>query len=140
MNMATALLRAPRLLARRDLTVRQAVALAVLSLIAVTGLDLIDGRLGLAFSIGFVLIVATVPVAVRPDGFFAAGMLPPVLFGVAILAVSTFFGSALVLDGTPEDVGVFGRTVSGTIAFGVPLLIGYALALGIITLRILRAP
>jgi len=140
MTMAAGLLHAPRLLARHDLNIRQAAALAAASLGAVTGLDLIDGRLGLAFSTGFVLIVATVPVAVRRDGFFAAGMLPPVLFGVAILIVSAFAGSALVLEGTPEHVGLFGRALSGAIAFGVPLLIGYALALGVIALRVLRAP
>ena len=140
MTMASALLRAPRRLAGHDLTARQAVMLAVVALVVVTALDLTDHRLGLPFSLGFVLVVATVPIAVRADGFFVAGVLPPVLFAVAMLAVSAFFGSALVLDGTPEHVGILGRALSGTIAFGVPLLIGHALALVVIVLRVLRAP
>ncbi|MBM9465070.1 hypothetical protein JL108_16600 [Aeromicrobium sp. YIM 150415] len=140
MTMASALLRAPRTLAGHDLTARQAVVLAVIALTVIISLDLLDHRLGLPFSLGFVLVVATLPLAVRPDALFAAGVAPPVLFAAAMLLVSAFFGSALVLDGTPDDVGILGRALSGTIAFGVPLLIGHALALGVIVARIVNSP
>lgn len=136
--MASALWRAPQNLASRDLTARQALTLASVAMVVVTGLDLTDGHLGTAFAIGFVLVVATVPLAVRADSFFAAGIFPPVLFAALILAVSAFFGSALVIEGLPSSVGVLGRALSGTIEFGVPLLVGYALALGVIVMRILR--
>ncbi|WP_366077338.1 DUF6542 domain-containing protein [uncultured Aeromicrobium sp.] len=138
--MPSALWRAPRTLASRDLTARQAVVLAVTALLLITALDLIDGRLGLAFSVGFVLVVTTVPVAVRPDAFFTAGILPPLLFVAVIFIVAAFFESALVIEGLPASAGVLGRTLSGTIEFGVPLLIGHALALGAIAVRILKEP
>ncbi|WP_166375986.1 DUF6542 domain-containing protein [Aeromicrobium phragmitis] len=138
--MSSALWRAPRNLASHDLTARQAVVLAVAAMLVVTALDLADGRLGLAFSVGFVLVVATVPVAVRSDAFFTAGVFPPLLFVAVMLAVSAFFDSALVIEGLPASAGVLGRTLSGTIEFGVPLLIGHALALGAIVVRVLREP
>ncbi|MFD1860733.1 hypothetical protein EHW97_11355 [Aeromicrobium camelliae] len=138
--MASALWRAPRNLASHDLTARQAVVLAALAMLIVTALDLIDGRLGVAFGVGFVLVVATVPLAVRSDAFFTAGVFPPLLFAAIILAVAAFFGSALVIEGLPDSAGVLGRALSGTIAFGVPLLVGHALALAVIVVRILKEP
>ncbi|MCD9153698.1 DUF6542 domain-containing protein [Aeromicrobium duanguangcaii] len=132
-----ALARTPAAAARYDLTPRAAVVCSVLGLAAVTGLDLLDGRLGPAFSVAFVLVVVSAATAVQERGFFTVGILPPVLLVGALLVVALLAPDAIVITGLPEGTGVFGRTLSATIAHGVPLLIGHAVAIAVIVGRIL---
>ncbi len=134
-----ALARTPAAAARYDLTPRATVVCAVLGLAAVTSLDLIDGQLGVAFSVGFVLVVLSAATAVQERGFFTVGVLPPVLLVGAMLAIAWAAPTAIEIPKLPDTAGVFGLTLTATIAHGVPLLIGHALALGVIVARILSA-
>ena len=134
-----ALARTPAAAARYDLTPRAAVVCAVLTLAAVTGLDLIDGQLGLAFSVGFVLVVLSAATAVDERGLFTTGLLPPVLLVGTLLVVSAVAPQAIVIPGLPESAGLFGRTLSATIDHGVTLFIGHGLAMAMIVGRIATA-
>lgn len=131
-----ALARTPAVASRYDLTPRATVACSALTLAAVTGLDLIDGRLGVAFAIGFVLVVLTAATAVQERGLFTVGVMPPVLLVASLLLLAWQVPEAIVVEGLPADTGLFGRTLTATIAHGVPLLIGHALALAVIVARI----
>lgn len=134
-----ALARTPVAAARFDLTPRGAVVCSVLALAAVTWLDLLDGRLGVAYAVGFILVVVTAATAVREDGLFTTGVLPPVLLVGSLLLVVLASPDAIVIENLPESAGVFSRTLSATIAHGVPLLIGHALAMAVIIGRVLTA-
>lgn len=127
----------PTALAHRDLSARQAIIAACLAMAAVTALNLATGPLDLLFSIGFILVVITVPMAVDIDGLFPAGVLPPLLLLGSLLAVCFVEPSAIQVDGMAKDAGTIARLIAGTIDHGVTLLIGHGLALGIIALRIL---
>jgi hypothetical protein len=135
--MSQAVSRTPAAMARRDLSARQAIVAACLSMAAVIGLDLMDGRLGPLFSVGFVLIAATVPLAVDVRSLFPAGVLPPALLIGSLLVVCLFASSAIQVDGLAKDVGLVGRVIAAVIDRGMTLVIGHGLALGIIALRIL---
>lgn len=101
------------------------------------GLDLMDGRLGLLFSVGFVLISVTVPLAVDVRSLFPAGVLPPALLIGSLLLVCMFASSAIQVDGLAKDAGVVARLIAAVIDRGLTLVVGHGLALGIIALRIL---
>jgi hypothetical protein len=136
-GMSQAVSRTPAAMARRDPTARQAISAACLAMAVVTGLDLADGRLGPLFSIGFVLVAVTVPVAVDVRSLFPAGVLPPALLLGALLAVCLVAPSAIQVDGLAKDAGTIARFIAGVIDRGLTLVIGHGLALGIIALRIL---
>ncbi len=130
----------PTNLARTDLSARQMAWLSCLALAVVTGLDLLDGRLGVLFSVGFVLVSATMPLAVDVRQLLPSGVLPPVLLVVSIGVVCLVAPDAVVVDGMPGDVGWAGRTLAGTVDRGVTLLIGHGLALVAVVTRILTDP
>lgn len=134
-----ALARTPAVAARYDLTPRATVVCSVAVLSAVTCLDLLDDRLGLAFAVGFVLVVVSAATAVQERGLFTTGVMPPVLLVAALFVVAATRPDAIVIDGLPETAGVFGLTLSATIAHGVPLLVGHAGAMAVIVWRILTA-
>lgn len=119
----------------RDLDARQALVAAVVALGLVAALDLADGHLGFAFSLGFVLIVMTVPLAVDPRGLVLSGFLPPALMLAALLVIAAFFGDALHIEGLPESANVFGRWLASIIDRGVTLLVGSVLAIAAIGVR-----
>src|SRR5688572_27119617 len=83
-GMSSMTARSPGALVRRDLTAPGAVTLAVISLTAVTALDLADGRLGILFSVGFVLAVVTAPLSVGVRSLLTTGVMPPILLIVAL--------------------------------------------------------
>lgn len=131
----------PAGLAQRDLGPRGAIVLGAAALAVLTCLDLAtDGRLGIVFSVGFVLVVATVPLAVDARSLLPAGVLPPVLLTVAVGAVVLVSPGAVPVEGLPPDTGWFGRTLTGTIDRGVTLLVGHGLAIVGIVARILTDP
>ena len=130
----------PARMTRRDLSARQAIVASCLAMAAIVLLDLADGRLGLLYSIGFVLIVITVPLAVDVRGLFPAGVFPPVLLIGSLLLVCLFEPAAIRVAGMADDPGTFARLIAATIDHGVTLVIGHGLALGIIALRIISAP
>lgn len=135
-----AVARTPAVAARYDLTPRSVVLCAVVALALVTALDLIDGTLGLAFSVAFVLVSVSAATAVDHRGLFTAGVLPPALMVGALLVVAFVAPEAIVVANLPDSAGIFGRTLAGTIAHGVPLLVGHALALAAIVARVVSFP
>ena len=135
--MSQAVSRTPAAMARRDPSARQAIVAACLSMAVVIALDLVDGRLGLLFSVGFVLIAVTVPLAVDVRSLFPAGVLPPALLIGSLLLVCMFAGSAIHVDGLAKDASLVGRFIATVIDHGLTLVVGHGLALGIIALRIL---
>lgn len=140
MTMSQAVSRTPAELARRDLSARQAILAACVALTAIVVLDLIDGRLGAAYSVGFVLVVVTVPLSVDVRHLFPAGVLPPVLLLASLLAIAILEPSAIRVDGLAEDASLVARLIAGVIDHGMTLVIGHGLALGLIVLRIISAP
>jgi hypothetical protein len=127
-------------LARYDLSAQQAVAVACLSLAAVTALDLADGRLGFLFSLGFVLAVITAPLCVDVRSLLITGVMPPVLLIVSLWAIALFFPDAIVVDGLPADAGALTRTIAGVIDHGITLVVGHVLAMVGIVARVATAP
>lgn len=132
--------RTPSAMARRDLGARQAIIAACLAMAVVTGLDLADGSLGPLFSLGFILIAVTVPLAVDVRSLFPTGVLPPALLIGSLLLVCMFASSAIQVDGLAKDAGLVARLIAAVIDRGLTLVIGFGLALGIIALRILTDP
>ncbi|MFI5427495.1 DUF6542 domain-containing protein [Aeromicrobium sp. UC242_57] len=124
-------------MARRDLSVRQAIVAACVAMAVVTGIDLADGRLDLLFSVGFVLIVITVPMSVDVRSLFPTGVFPPVLLIVTLLAVCIIAPSAIQVDGMAKDAGTIARLIAATIDHGLTLLVGHGIALILIAWRIL---
>jgi hypothetical protein len=135
--MSQAVSRTPAALARRDPSARQAITAACLAMALVIGLDLVDGRLGLLFSVGFVLIAITVPLAVDVRSLLPAGVLPPALLIGSLLLVCVFVSSAIHVDGLARDASVVARLIAAVIDHGMTLAVGHGIALGIIALRIL---
>ena len=131
-----ALVRTPATAARYDLTSRAAVLCSVLALAAITGLDLIDGQLGVVFAVGFVLVVITAAAAVQENGLFVVGVMPPFLLVGMLLAVAVIAPESIVIAGLPETAGPLGITLAAAIDYAVTLLIGYTIALVIIVARI----
>ena len=123
--------------ARRDMTARQAIVAACVAMTAIVLLDLVDGRLDLLYSVGFVLIAVTAPMAVGVRNLFPTGVLPPVLFVISLLLVCLFEPSAIRVEGMAPDAGTFARLIAATLDHGMTLFAGCGLALGLIALRIL---
>ncbi|MEO6606725.1 MAG: DUF6542 domain-containing protein [Aeromicrobium sp.] len=127
--------------ARHDLNARQAIVYACVAMATLTGLDLIeDGRLGFIFSLGFVLIVVTVALSVDLESLFQAGVFPPVLLIGTLGVVAMFWSDAIQVNGMAKDAGYVARLIATTIDHGKTLVLGHALALGLIVLRIMTAP
>ena len=135
--MTQAVRTSPPRTARRDLTARQAVVAACLAMTAIALLALLDSRLDLLYSVGFVLIVVTAPLAVGVRQMFATGVLPSVLLIASLLLVCLFHPSAIRVEGMDPGAGTAARLIAATLDHGLTLVIGQLLALGVITLRIL---
>lgn len=137
MTMERTALRPGRQLASHDLTVRGTIVLGCLAMAAVTGLDLVNGELGFPFSLGFVLIVVTLPLAIDVRDLFPAGVLPPILLLGTLLAVCIARPEAIVVDGLAADAGLLARYIAAVIDHGLTLTIGHALAIAVIVWRII---
>lgn len=130
--------RTPAGLAAQDLTTRGMVTLAVVTMAGITALDLIDGRIGVIFSLGFVLVVVTTAMAVDVRELFPAGVLPPVLLFATLLLLSIGFASAVAVEGADADAGLITRFLGAVIDHGLTLVVGHGLAIAVIVWRILR--
>jgi hypothetical protein len=108
------------------------VRMAALAVLSATALDLLVGsRLGLLFDVVLVLVCLVSALLVRPRDFFTVGVLPPLLLGVTVVAL-TFVDRAAVAradDAVPQAI------VSGLAHHAVALSVGYALTLLVIALR-----
>ena len=141
MNMSMTQSRTPAALSRHDLGARQAITFACTAMAAVSVLDVIgDGKLGLLFSIGFILIAVTTPLSVDVRSLFAPGILPPLLMIASMLAFAIFHPSAIPADGLASDAGTMQRFLAGIIDQATALVVGHLLALGVIALRIITDP
>ena len=124
MNMSMTSTRSPVAMARVDLGARQAVTLASVAMTLVAILDVIpDGRLGSLFSVGFILIAVTTPLAVDVRSLFA-----PVL------------PDSIQAKGLAASDGVMQRVIAGIINNATALVVGHLFALAVIALRIVTDP
>lgn len=124
----------------RDLTAKGAVLAACIAMAVILLLDLADGDLGLLYSVGFVLVVVTAPLSVDVRSLLPTGVLPPALLIGSLLAVVLLAPSALPADDLAKDASALARLIAATLDHGMTLAIGYALALGVIALRVVTAP
>lgn len=138
--MTQAVSRTSARMTRHDLSAGQVLVASCAAMVAIVLLDLMDGRLGLLYSVGFVLIVITAPLSVDVRGLFPTGVLPPALLIGSLLAVCLFEPDAIQVGGMAKDAGTVARLIAGTIDHGMTLVIGHGLALGLIALRIIGAP
>lgn len=134
-----AIARVPSHLARHDLTPRGAILSSVVVLGIITALDLIDGTIGLPFTVGYLLIVATAPLAVQARGLYTLVLMPPVLLVAALSVIAWLAPEALVVPDLPESAGAMKHAVSATAQLGGVLLLGQGLAITAVLLRIWSA-
>jgi len=126
--------------ARHDLGARQAIVVACLAMTVIVLLDLMDSRLDLLYSVGFVLIVITVPMSVDIRALLPTAILPSALLVGSLLLICLFEPSAIQVSGMEKDAGTVARLIAATIDHGMTLVVGQVLALGIIALRIVADP
>ena len=139
MTMEQTALRPGQKLAANDLTVRGTLVAAVAAMAVVTLLDLsIDGRLGFLFSLGFVLIVITLPLAIDVRELCPAGVLPPVLLLGTLLVICLGRPEAIDVAGMQADAGLVARYIAAVIDHGLTLVVGHGLAIAVIVWRIVR--
>lgn len=119
----------------RDLSGAAVVVLAFVAMTAIIWLDLTDGKLGPAFSVGFILAAVTAPMAVNLRSIVSTGVLPPPLLILTLFGVSLIEPSAVEVPGLAADAGAITRTIATTLDHGVTLVIGHALALTMIVVR-----
>jgi hypothetical protein len=122
-------------LASHDLTARGTLTAAVVALAALVALDLVDGRIGFVFSLGFCLIVLTLPLAINERDLLPAAVLPPLLMLGGLLAICIVRPEAIAVEGMAEEPGLIGRYIAAVVDHGLTLAIGYALAIGAIVWR-----
>jgi len=134
--MSSAAARTLAAFSRRDLSARGVVVGSAAAMAVVIALDLLDGHLGLLFSLGFVLVVATAPLSVVSHSLFTTAVLPPVLLVASLAVVAVVARSAIEVDGLPDSAGAMGTLLGGVIDRGVVLLVGEALALLAVGLRL----
>ena len=125
-------------IAAEDLTARGAVAVAAGAMIAVSVLDVLNGRIEFAFSLGFVLVVLTIAIAVDKAHLFTAGVLPPVLLLVSLATLCVLASDSVAVDGVSREAGLMTRYIAAVVDHGLTLVVGHGLALAAIVWRILR--
>jgi len=97
-------------------------------------------RLGLFFELCFVLTVLTAALLVRTEGFYAVGVLPPVLMLAVLMVVAWSAPQAIQAHGLAVEAGTLQRVIAGVVNHATPLAIGHALVLLVIGARIRAAP
>ena len=109
--------------------------MAFVAMAGVVWLDLTDGTLGPAFTVGFILIALTAPMAVDLRSIVSTGVLPPALLILTLFGVVLIEPGAIEVPGLAADAGAITRTIAATLDHGVALVIGHALALTMIVMR-----
>lgn len=139
--MSTPAARSPAALTRYDLGAGQAVVFACIAMASIALLDLLgDGKLGVLFSVGFILVSVTTPLSVDVRALFAPGILPPLLMIGSILVLAIVLPSAIPTEGLADSAGTLQRLIAGVIDQATALVVGHLLALGVIAVRIMTAP
>jgi hypothetical protein len=111
------------------------IVMAFVAMAAIVWLDLSDGSLGPAFSVGFILVALTAPMAVDLRSIVSTGVLPPALLILTLFSVVLIEPEAIEVPGLAADAGAVTHTIATTLDHGVALVIGHALALAMIVLR-----
>jgi hypothetical protein len=102
---------------------RRVVALGLALSLTVAVLEVgIAGRLGLFFDIAFVAACLAVALLVRPEDFFTAGVLPPLVMLAVLVLVGLWNGDAL----TGSGGGLVDGVVTALARHAVTLGVGYA--------------
>lgn len=128
-------------LAEHELTPRGVIVLVTVLLAATTAIEVrLTDRLGLFFTICFVLTVLTAALLVRSDGFYAVGVLPPLLMLAILVTVAWVAPQAIQAHGLVVDAGTLQRVIAGIVSHATPLAVGHALVLLVIGARIRVAP
>lgn len=123
------------------MTSRLAIVLACLAMAIVSALDLVgDGRLGLLFSVGFVLIAVTTPLSTKPRPLFGPGILPTLLMIVSIGIFALLLPSAIQSEGLAATDGAAAHFIAGVIGHANALVIGQLLAVAVIWFRVTTTP
>lgn len=118
-----------------DLSGAAVVVMAFVAMAGITWLDLTDGTLGVAFAVGFVLVVVTAPMAVALGSIVTTGILPPPLMIVTLFGIALIQPEAISIPGLADDAGAVTRTMTATLDHGLTLVIGHGLALAMIVVR-----
>ena len=127
-------------LAAHDLTAGHIVAGGCAAMAVVTAVSIYrTGGLGTFFGVGFVLICLTCALAADVRALFAPGVLPPLLMITTLATVAVFDPPVIDVDGLAVTAGAAQRTIAGVIDHATALVVGHALALVSIGLRILTA-
>ena len=90
------------------------------------------GRLERIFDSGFIVLCVGMALAVRPQEFFRAGVLPPML----LLTICVVLGLGHRAAIAASDDGLVQSVISGLAHHSGPLLAGYALTLAVLGIRI----
>lgn len=109
--------------------------MAFVAMAGVVWLDLTDDTLGPAFTVGFILVALTAPMAVDLRSIVSTGVLPPPLLILTLFGVVLIEPGAIEVPGLAADAGAITRTIATTLDHGVALVIGHALALTMIVVR-----
>lgn len=112
---------------------RRVTRFSMLASTVLVGVDLVvAGRLERIFDSGFIVLCVGVALAVRPQDFFRVGVLPPML----LLAISTILALGHRSAVAAADDGFTQAVISGLAHHSGPLLVGYALTLAVLGIRV----
>lgn len=115
--------------------------LVAVLLAGTTALEIrLSDQLGLFFAICFVLTVLTAALLVRSDGFYAVGVLPPLMMLAVLVVVAWSAPQAIQAHGLVAEAGTLQRVIAGIVSHATPLAIGHVLVLLVIGARIRAAP
>lgn len=106
-------------------------AAAAVALVVVVAHLLLTDELTWVFDMAFVLVCVSAALAVRPRDFFVIGVMPPLLMAGTMLVLAIVARGAVA---DPRD-GIVQALVSGLAHHSGTLVLGYALALGVLALR-----
>jgi uncharacterized protein DUF6542 len=111
---------------------RQVVALGLALALTVVALDVtLGGGVGLVFDLAFIGVCLVVALMVRPEDFFTAGVLPPLI----MLAVFVLLAASRPVTIADRDSGVVRAVVTGLSDHAAALGVGYAVCLACLAVR-----
>ena len=111
---------------------RQVVALGLALALTVVVLDIgIGGRVGLFFDLAFVGVCLALALLIRPEDFFTAGVLPPLIM-VAVFVLVAISHRVAIASG---DAGLVHAVIVGLSGHAVALGVGYAACLACLAVR-----
>ena len=126
---------------RHEFAPRGAVLVSAVGVAGAATLQLgLTDQLGVFFDCCFVLASLTAALTVRSDGYFTAGVLPPLLMVGVLTAVAMIRPAAIDAPGLADDAGLVQRVIAGVVSHAAALVIGHGLAIAVLGLRISSAP